>query len=71
MQSDSVGVERWCLPFTLVESVILEDQALGPADVPVDLAMAKHADGEGVCWPSLATLRKGRPLYHGDRSAKQ
>ena len=56
MLSDSVGVERRRLPFTLIENVILEDQALGSVDVLVYLALAKHADGEGVCWPSLATL---------------
>jgi hypothetical protein len=58
MQSDSVGVERRRLPFTLIENIILEDQALGPVDVLVYLALAKHADGEGACWPSMATIAK-------------
>ena len=58
MRSDSVGVERRRLPFTLVENVIIEDQELGAVDVLVYLALAKHADGEGVCWPSLPTLAK-------------
>ncbi len=58
MQSDSVGVERRRLPFTLIENIILEDQALGPVDVLVYLALAKHADGEGTCWPSMATIAR-------------
>jgi hypothetical protein len=58
MQSDSVGVERRRLPFTLIENIILEDQELGPVDVLVYLALAKHADGEGVCWPSMATIAR-------------
>ena len=58
MQSDSVGVERRRLPFTLIENIILEDQELGPADILVYLALAKYADGEGTCWPSMATLAK-------------
>jgi hypothetical protein len=56
MQSDSVGVERRRLPFTLIENIILEDQELGPVDILVYLALAKHADGEGTCWPSMATI---------------
>jgi len=58
MQSDSIGVERRRLPFTLIENIILEDQALGPVDVLVYLALAKHADSEGSCWPSMATIAK-------------
>jgi predicted transcriptional regulator/Na+-transporting methylmalonyl-CoA/oxaloacetate decarboxylase gamma subunit len=58
MQSDSVGVERQRLPFTLIENIILEDQALGPVDVLVYIALVKHADGEGTCWPSMATIGK-------------
>ena len=58
MQSDSVGVERRRLPFTLVENIVLEDQALGPVDILVYLALAKHADGEGTCWPSLLTIAR-------------
>jgi hypothetical protein len=58
MQSDSIGVERRRLPFTLIENIVLEDQALGPADILVYLAIAKYADGEGACWPSMATLAK-------------
>ena len=58
MQSDSIGVERRRLPFTLIENAVLEDQALGPVDVLVYLALAKYADGEGTCWPSMATLAK-------------
>ena len=58
MQSDSIAVERRRLPFTLIENIILEDQALGPVDILVYLALAKHSDGEGTCWPSMATLGK-------------
>ena len=58
MQSDSVGVERRRLPFTLIENIILEDQALGPVDILVYLALAKHADGEGTCWPSMVTIAR-------------
>src|SRR5271169_6320957 len=58
MQSDSIAVERRRLPFTLIETVIIEDQALGPVDILVYLALAKHADGEGTCWPSMATIGK-------------
>jgi len=58
MQSDSVGVERRRLPFTLIENIILDDQALGPVEVLVYIALAKHADGEGSCWPSMATIAK-------------
>lgn len=58
MQSDSIGVERRRLPFTLIENIILEDQQLGPVDILVYLALAKHADGEGTCWPSMATIAK-------------
>src|SRR5271169_5291957 len=58
MESDSVGVERRRLPFTLIENVVLEDQELGPVDVLVYLALAKHADGDGVCWPSMSTIGK-------------
>ena len=58
MQSDSVGVERRRLPFTLIENIILEDQALGPVDILVYLALAKHADGAGTCWPSMATIAR-------------
>ena len=70
MQSDSVGVERRRLPFTLIENVILEDQALGPVDILVYLALAKHADGEGVCWPSLATIGKACPCASLERRPK-
>jgi hypothetical protein len=58
MQSDSVGVERRRLPFTLIENIVLEDQDLGPVDILVYIALAKHADSDGVCWPSMATLAK-------------
>ena len=58
MQSDSVGVERRRLPFTLIENIILEDQALSRVDILVYLAIAKHADEEGTCWPSMATIGK-------------
>ena len=58
MQSDSIGVERRRLPFTLIENIVLEDLALGPVDILVYLALAKHSDGEGTCWPSLATIAK-------------
>jgi len=60
MQNDSIAVERrrLRLPFTLIENFILEDQALGPVDILVYLAVAKHADGEGTCWPSMATIAK-------------
>ena len=58
MQSDSVTVERRRLPFTLIENVILEDAALGPVDILVYLAIAKHADSGGVCWPSQACIAK-------------
>ena len=58
MQSDSIGVERRRLPFTLIENAVLEDQVLGPVDILVYLALAKHADGEGTCWPSMATIAK-------------
>src|SRR5208283_5440651 len=58
MQSDSVAVERRRLPFTLIENIILEDQTLGPVDILVYIALAKHADGEGTCWPSIATIAK-------------
>ena len=58
MQSDSVGVERRRLPFTLIENIILEDQSLSRVDILVYLAIAKHADGEGTCWPSMATIGK-------------
>jgi hypothetical protein len=58
MQSDSIAVERRRLPFTLIENIILEDQALGPVDILVYLALAKYADGEGTCWPSMATIAK-------------
>jgi hypothetical protein len=58
MQSDSIGVERRRLPFTLIENIVLEDQALGPVDILVYLALAKHADPGGTCWPSMATIAK-------------
>ena len=58
MQSDSVGVERRRLPFTLIENIVLEDQELGPVDILVYIALAKHADTEGTCWPSLATIAR-------------
>ncbi len=58
MLSDSVGVERRRLPFTLIENIVLEDKALGPVDILVYLALAKHADPEGTCWPSMATISK-------------
>ena len=58
MQSDSIAVERRRLPFTLIENIVLEDQALGPVDILVYLALAKHSDGEGTCWPSLSTIAK-------------
>ena len=64
MQSDSIGVERRRLPFTLIENIVLEDQALGPVDILVYLALAKHADGEGTCWPSMATIAKAGPVCH-------
>ncbi len=58
MLSDSVRVERRRLPFTLIENIVLEDQALGPVDILVYLALAKHADPEGTCWPSMATISR-------------
>src|SRR5208337_2837518 len=58
MLSDSIGVERRRLPFTLIENIVLEDKALGPVDILVYLALAKHADHEGTCWPSMATIAK-------------
>ena len=58
MDSETIGVERRRLPFTIVENIVLEDQALGPVDVLVYIALAKHADAEGVCWPSMATIAR-------------
>jgi hypothetical protein len=58
MDSDTVGIAPRRLPFTLIENVVLEDAALGPVDVLVYLALAKHADSAGTCWPSLATIGK-------------
>lgn len=58
MGKESIGVERRRLPFTLIENAILEDQELRAVDVMVYLALAKHANGEGVCWPSMSTLGK-------------
>ena len=58
MQSDSVGVERRRLPFTLIENIILEDRQLGPVDILVYIALAKHADSGGTCWPSMATIAR-------------
>ena len=58
MDSDSIGVERRRLPFTLIENAVLEDQELGPVDLLVYIALAKYADSEGVCWPAMATLGK-------------
>jgi hypothetical protein len=49
-------VERRRLPFTLIENVVLEDQDLSAVDVLVYIALAKYADGKGVCWPSMATI---------------
>jgi len=56
--SNPVGVERRRLPFTLIENIVLEDQELGPVDLLVYIALAKHADTDGVCWPSMATIGK-------------
>jgi hypothetical protein len=56
MKPESIAVERRRLPFTLIENIILEDQTLGRVDVLVYLALAKHADGQGTCWPSLTTI---------------
>ena len=56
MHQELVGIERRRLPFTLIENIILEDPALGGVDILVYLALAKHANSEGVCWPSMATL---------------
>ena len=61
MQSDSVGVERRRLPFTLIENIILEDQALGPVDVLVYIALAKHADGRGYLLAFHGNHRQGCP----------
>jgi GntR family transcriptional regulator len=58
MESDSIGVASRRLPFTLIENVVLEDLELGPVDVLVYIALAKHADREGTCWPSMATIGK-------------
>ena len=58
MESDSIGVAPRRLPFTLIENVVLEDPELWPVDVLVYLALAKHADAAGTCWPSLATIGK-------------
>ena len=58
MESDSIGIAPRRLPFTLIENVVLEDPELGPVDVLVYLALAKHADSAGTCWPSLATIGK-------------
>jgi hypothetical protein len=49
-------VERRRLPFALIENIILEDQTLSGVDILVYLAIAKHADEEGTCWPSMATI---------------
>ena len=59
MQSNSVGVERRRLPFTLIENIILEDQTLSRVDILVYLAIAKHADGgvpAGPPWPPSESL---------------
>ena len=56
MHQELVGIERRRLPFTLIENIILEDPALGGVDILVYLALAKHANSEGICWPSMATL---------------
>jgi len=66
MESDSIGIERRRLPFTLVENIVLEDPELGPFDILVYLALAKHADAEGTCWPSLTTIGK---VAHCGRTA--
>jgi hypothetical protein len=58
VETDSVAVEQRRLPFTLIENVVLEDQALSGIDVLVYLALAKHADTGGICWPSMATIAK-------------
>ncbi len=58
MERESIGVERRRLPFTLIENVVLDDDTLSGIDLLVYLALAKHADEEGTCWPSMATVAK-------------
>ena len=69
MQSDSVTVERRRLPFTLIENVILEDASLGSVDILVYLAIAKHADSGGVCWPSQACIAKTARVHRATVAA--
>jgi hypothetical protein len=58
MESEAVGVERRRLPFTLIENVVIEDQELGAVDILVYMALAKHVDEDGVCWPSMSIIGK-------------
>ena len=71
MESETIGIERRRLPFTIVENIVLEDQALGPVDVLVYIALAKHADAEGVCWPSMATIAQAGPGADGRRHSRR
>ena len=68
MKSDSIG-ERRRLPFTLIENIVLEDLTLGSVDLLVYLALAKHADSDGVCWPSLPSIAKLARVHRSSVSA--
>lgn len=58
MDSDTVGIAPRRMPFTMIENVVIEDSELGPVDVLCYLALARHSDSAGTCWPSMSTIGK-------------
>lgn len=51
-------LERKQLPFTMIENRILEDANVSAHALLVYLALYKHTDNKGQCFPSFTTLSK-------------
>jgi hypothetical protein len=65
MTAKTIGVQRERLPFTMLENDVFLDEKLSKNEKMVYWCLCFHADREGKCYPSLATICKESNISRG------